>query len=68
MARSCGSRLRVGFTCDQAGLTGIVDLDGSKVSRRFVAAKQNLEIDSKLAFGKSLVKEKYRARIAGLML
>jgi hypothetical protein len=56
----------VGLSCDHAGLSGIVALDASTVSRRFDAAKQNLEIDSKLAFAKSLVEEKYRARIAEL--
>jgi hypothetical protein len=63
--------MRLAPCSDEAGatiteLSGIVDLDASTVSRRFEAAKQNLEIDSKLAFAKSLVEEKYRARIAGL--
>jgi hypothetical protein len=47
----------VGLSCDHAGLSGIVALDASTVSRRFDAAKQNLEIDSKLAFAKGLVEE-----------
>jgi hypothetical protein len=53
----------VGFTCDHAGLSGIVSLGASTVSRRFDAAKLNLEIDFKLAFAKSLAEDKYRARL-----
>jgi hypothetical protein len=49
-------------------LSGIVTLDPSTVGRRYDAAKQNLEMDPKLAYAKDLVEAKYRARIAELQV
>jgi len=47
-------------------LCDITGLDSSSVSRRFDAAKQNIETDARLAYARELVERKYRERIASL--